>query len=220
MNEVVGAQHEFHDEEYVTGWATRFAPTPERLALFDAILSELTRRISPTSRVVELGIGPGYLADHLLRAMPSIRYYGVDFSGPMLAIAQHRLELHSDRVAYVQADLVRDRWWTDIHGPIDAIVSTWALHDLGSKADIEVVYESCAQALRDGGMLLNGDFIKPDGAKFEYEPGRFEVGMGMGAEPSAMLQVSLGAGQALRVHCELLMSHTCSTSALPAGSCQ
>ncbi|HJO04008.1 MAG TPA: class I SAM-dependent methyltransferase [Acidobacteriota bacterium] len=204
MNEVVGAQHEFHDEEYVTGWATRFAPTPERLALFDAILSELTRRISPTSRVVELGIGPGYLADHLLRAMPSIRYYGVDFSGPMLAIAQHRLELHSDRVAYVQADLVRDRWWTDIHGPIDAIVSTWALHDLGSKADIEVVYESCAQALRDGGMLLNGDFIKPDGAKFEYEPGRFEV-----AKHIAMLRrVGFESAECLAVFEEELESPT------------
>jgi hypothetical protein len=24
-------------------------------------------------------------------------------------------------------------------------------------------------------MLLNGDFIKPDNARFEYEPGRFEI---------------------------------------------
>ena len=26
-----------------------------------------------------------------------------------------------------------------------------------------------------GGLLLDGDFIKPDKAKQEYEPGRFEI---------------------------------------------
>jgi len=60
--------------------------------------------------------------------------------------------------------------------PIDAIVSTWALHDLGKPENTELVYRNCAQLLPKGGLLLNGDFIKPDMAKFEYEPGRFEIG--------------------------------------------
>lgn len=110
MNEVIGAHHEFHDEEFVAGWADRFVPTPERLELFNVILSELKSRIPPNGCVVELGIGPGYLADHLLRVMPEIQYYGVDFSSPMLDIARQRLRPHSARVAYVQADLVKDNW--------------------------------------------------------------------------------------------------------------
>lgn len=175
MNEVIGAHHEFHDEEFVAGWADRFVPTPERLELFNVILSELKSRIPPNGCVVELGIGPGYLADHLLRVMPEIQYYGVDFSSPMLDIARQRLRPHSARVAYVQADLVKDNWWTDIPTPVNAIVSTWALHDLGSQENVEVVYKSCAQVLQDGGMLLNGDFIKPDKVIYEYEPGRFEI---------------------------------------------
>jgi len=175
MTEVIGAHHEFHDEKYVTGWADRFVPTPERLKLFNIILAELKSQISLNGCVVELGIGPGYLADHLLGAMPEIQYYGIDFSSPMLNIARQRLRPHSSRVTYVQADLVKDSWWTDIPSPVNAIVSTWALHDLGSQENVELVYKNCAQVLQDDGMLLNGDFIKPDRAIYEYEPGRFEI---------------------------------------------
>ena len=175
MVEVIGASHEFHDEEYVAEWADRFVPTPERLQLFDVILDELRSRIPSASCVVELGMGPGYLAKHLLGALPEIDYCGVDFSRSMIDIARQRLQQHSNRASFVQADLVRDRWWTDIPTPVRAIVSTWALHDLGSQENVEVVYESCAQVLEQDGILLNGDFIKPDEAIHEYEPGRFEI---------------------------------------------
>ena len=175
MKKVVGAHHEFHDKKFVSEWADRFIPTPERVKLFDLILSELKSRISSSSCVVELGIGPGYLANHILARMPEIEYYGVDFSSPMLDIAKQRLKSYFPRVTYVQADLVKDRWWENISLPIDAVISTWSLHDLGSQENIEVVYQSCAGALKDGGVLLNGDFIKPSGTRHEYEPGRFEI---------------------------------------------
>lgn len=175
MNDVIGAIHEFHDEEFVTGWANRFVPTPERMALFNVILSQLKSRIPANGCVVELGIGPGYLANHLLAEMPHVQYYGVDFSSPMLDIARQRLKPHSNRVAYIQADLVKDNWWDEIPTPVHAIVSTWALHDLGNQRNVEIVYKHCAQVLQDGGILLNGDFIKPDKAIHEYEAGRFEI---------------------------------------------
>jgi len=175
MSEIIGAHHEFHDQEFVQGWADRFMPTSKRLELFNLILSELKSQVPPDGCVVELGVGPGYLADHLLRQMPEIQYCGVDFSGPMLEIAGERLRLHSARVAYIQGDLIKDNWWTDIATSINAIVSTWSLHDLGSQENVEVVYKSCAQLLQDGGTFLNGDFIKPEKAIHEYEPGRFEI---------------------------------------------
>jgi len=175
MTEIVGAQHEFHDAEFAIEWADRFVPTPERLALFDLVLSELNSRIPARSCVVELGIGPGYLADHVLRAMPEIQYCGIDFSRPMLDIARDRLRTHSPRVTCLQAELVTDTWWEDVSAPINAIISTWALHDLGSRENVEVVYKGCAQALQDGGIFLNGDFIKPEKTRYEFEPGRFGI---------------------------------------------
>lgn len=175
MKPVIGAHHEFHDEEFVAGWADRFVPTPERLELFNVILSELRSSIPKDGRVVELGIGPGYLAEHLLNAMPGINYYGIDFSSPMIEIARQRLGQHSARLDFVQADLVKEAWWAGVTAPINAIISTWALHDLGSQENVERVYKICAQALKDDGIFLNGDFIKPDKAIYEYESGRFEI---------------------------------------------
>lgn len=175
MAEIIGAQHNFHDQEYAAGWVDRFVPTPSRLALFDLILTELESRIPGNGCIVELGIGPGYLADHVLKAMADIRYYGVDFSAAMLDIAQARLRPYSSRVAFVQAELVNDRWWETLPTPVHSIISTWALHDLGSQEATEVVYRNCARILPEDGLLLNGDFIKPDGTSYDYEPGRFEI---------------------------------------------
>jgi hypothetical protein len=63
-----------------------------------------------------------------------------------------------------------------IYASVNAVVSTWALHDLGSRKNVAKVYGRCAKALDEGSVLLNGDFIKPDGATHEFEPGRFEIG--------------------------------------------
>ena len=37
------------------------------------------------------------------------------------------------------------------------------------------VYAHCYKILPEGGVLVNGDFIKPDGTSWDYEPGRFEI---------------------------------------------
>ena len=195
MTPIVGADHEFHDPEYVADWAGRFEPTPDRLALFDLMLSELRSRVPPTGRIVELGIGPGYLAAHLLEALPGIRYQGIDFSRPMLDIAARRLGPHAGRVVFTQADLLADPWWQDAAGPADAVVSTWALHDLGAPAHVEHVYAGCAKALGGRGLLLNGDFIKPDGTTHEYEPGRFDIATHL----DLLRRVGFEAAECLRV---------------------
>ena len=174
--DVVGAEHEFHDKDFALGWSERFVPTPERLELFNIILSELEERTPTDGCIVELGIGPGYLAHHLLQAMPAIKYIGIDFSIPMLEIASARLQSHSSKVTYIQADLVEDDWPRMLTSPVNAILSTWTLHDLGSQENVEIVYSKSAMTLDDSGLLLNGDFVKPDGTIQEFEPGRFQIG--------------------------------------------
>jgi hypothetical protein len=92
MNRVIGAQHEFHDAQYARDWAERFDPTPERLMLFDIMIMQLKMHLLPAPHVVELGIGPGYLASRLLAAMPGVTYEAIDFSQPMLELASSRLQ--------------------------------------------------------------------------------------------------------------------------------
>jgi SAM-dependent methyltransferase len=171
----VGAEHAFHDAGFVHGWAERFRPTAPRMALFDLIREQLARAIPADGHLVELGLGPGYLADHLLQGLPEVRYTGVDFSEPMLALAQRRLAAHGARLRPLRADLLEADWTAGLQHPVHAIVSTWSLHDLGGEERTAAVYAACAGALVPGGLFLNGDFIRPDGSRHDYEPGRFAI---------------------------------------------
>jgi len=175
MSEFVGATHDFHDVEYARRWADGFSPSPARLQLFDTIIGALKANQCQQGHIVELGSGPGYLAEHILTALPEASYECVDFSHAMLNIARSALLKFSNRVRFTQADLTRENWQSALRGPVDAVVSTWALHDLGSDAHIAAVYRASKAALRTGGILLNGDFIKPEGASCPFEAGRLTI---------------------------------------------
>ena len=176
MSGYVGAQHEFHDAGFVRGWADRFVPTAPRLALFDLILREIAAPGLPNAHVVELGLGPGYMARHILERNKAVSYEGVDFSEVFFDVARGTIGADlMRRVVLTKADLLDQNWPRRLSARPGAIISTWALHDLGSQQAIADVYARCYETLAPGGVLVNGDFIKPDGTSFDYEPGRFEI---------------------------------------------
>jgi SAM-dependent methyltransferase len=175
MSGYVGAQHEFHDADFVRGWANRFVPTKERLELFDMILDQIGQPGIPNSHVVELGIGPGYMARHILERNPIVSYEGLDFSEVFFEIAKETVGDLLPRVTLTKVDLLDQNWPKKLSKTPGAIVSTWALHDLGSQQAVADVYARCYETLPKGGVLVNGDFIKPDGTTWVYEPGRFEI---------------------------------------------
>lgn len=175
MTGYVGAQHEFHNADFVRGWSNRFVPTKDRLALFDMILAQISQPGVPNAHVVELGIGPGYMARHILERNPVITYEGLDFSDVFFEIARETVGDLAHRVTLTKADLMDQDWPGKLSRKPGAIISTWALHDLGSQQAVADVYARCYETLPAGGVLVNGDFIKPDGTDWEYEAGRFEI---------------------------------------------
>ncbi len=175
MSGYVGAEHEFHDAEFVRGWANRFVPTEPRIQLFDMILDQIAQSSVPNIHVVELGIGPGYMARHILERNGKISYEGVDFSQVFFEIAKETVGELMHRVTLTKADLMDQSWPQNLTRRPGAIISTWALHDLGSQQAVADVYARCYETLPKGGVLVNGDFIKPDGTSWNYEPGRFEI---------------------------------------------
>lgn len=175
MTKFVGAQHEFHDAAFVQGWADRFVPSPPRLALFDLILEQIARPGIPNSHVLELGLGPGYMARHILDRNDRVSYEGLDFSKAFFDVARNVIGASLPRLTLTLADLMDQSWPGKITQPPGAIISTWALHDLGSAPAVADVYARCYETLPKGGILVNGDFIKPAGADDVYEAGRFEV---------------------------------------------
>jgi ubiquinone/menaquinone biosynthesis C-methylase UbiE len=157
----IEAIHDFHSKEYVTQWADRFQVTPIRQKLFQHMGDILQNAINGTGTVLELGIGPGYLAHYLLGRFSKLKYVGLDFSSGMLEISKKNLEPYSSRLSFIQADLTKDDWIHLLNEKCDAIVSTWALHDLGSEANINRVYKNSLSVLKFEGLLINADFIKP-----------------------------------------------------------
>lgn len=175
MSGYVGAKHEFHDAAFVQGWADRFVPTKPRVALFDLILEQISASSMPNTHVLELGLGPGYMARHILQRNPVISYEGLDFSDVFFDVAKKTIGSYMERVTLTKADLTEQEWPLLLSQQPGAIVSTWALHDLGSQDAVAAVYARCHEVLPPNGVLLNGDFIKPDGTDWRYEPGRFEI---------------------------------------------
>ncbi len=175
MSGYVGAEHAFHDAGFVRDWAKRFVPTESRIRLFDMILNELERPGLPNAHVVELGIGPGYMARHILQRNERISYEGVDFSDAFFEIANETIGDLMHRVVLTRADLMDQGWPGKLAKTPGAIVSTWALHDLGGQNAVAEVYARSHETLPEGGLLVNGDFIKPRGTSWTYEPGRFEI---------------------------------------------
>lgn len=175
MSGFVGRLHEFHNRQYVEDWSVQFEPTPPRLELFDGIIERLAGYSFEHRHIVELGIGPGYLAERMLPRIVDVTYEGVDFSEPMLQIAERRLPDFQKRITFTQIDLLSTDWMSKLKSRPGAIVSTWALHDLGGEAETMKVYADCKAILPAGGIFLNGDFVKPDDTLFEFEPGRFPV---------------------------------------------
>ena len=86
---------------------------------------------------------------------------GLDFSEAFFAIAGETVGDLLHRVTLTKADLTNQNWPKRLSS--DAIISSWALHDLGSQQAVADVYAGSYEVLPAGGLLVNGDFIKPDG---------------------------------------------------------
>lgn len=170
----IEALHEFHDKQFAEDWANRFIPTKERVSLFELILRNIEKGLGESLQILELGIGPGYLAEYILRQEKHVIYEGLDFSEPMLGIAAKRLEAFANQKIFTKVDLTSTNWSDKIKSKPQNIVSTWALHDLLSSENIFEVYKMAFEILPKGGKLINGDFIKPEKSKFVYEAGRIK----------------------------------------------
>ena len=212
MSGFVGAQHEFHDAAFVQGWADRFVPTPPRIALFDLILERVSAPGLPNAHVLELGLGPGYMARHILERNRGLSYEGLDFSEEFFDVARKTIGSYMPRVKLTKADLMDQAWPHSLSRQPGAIVSTWALHDLGGQQAVADVYARCHEVLPEGGVLMNGDFIKPDGTSWTYEPGRFEVGRHLELLRPSRLQ---GTGFSCDVRAQSGSPYRCTELCLP-----
>lgn len=151
------------------------ARNPERMEVMQHLVGQLKALSFPTLQVVELGPGPGLLAELLLRELPQMQYTGFDSSELLLAYAQNQLAPFGTRAGLVHADLNAEDWLADRPADIHAIISLQAMHDVGDESRINRVYGLARQLLTPGGLLLNADFVVPPGQENPDQPGRRSI---------------------------------------------
>ena len=135
-------------EEYDARIRT-FVPTYEEMISAAAGVLRLLQNRSPT--ILDLGIGPGELAERCLAVCPDGTMIGIDIDPAMLEVARKRLAKRS-APRLIKGD------FREIALPhCDAIVACIALHHVRSAEEKRELYKKCAQALRPGGLFVSAD---------------------------------------------------------------
>jgi SAM-dependent methyltransferase len=112
--------------------------------------------------VLELGSGPGFLAKHLLDALPHLSYTALDFSAPMHAMARARLGGAAERVQFVERSF-KDPAWVKGLGPFDHVVTHQAVHELRHKRHALGLHRQVRGVLATAGRYLVCDHFAGDG---------------------------------------------------------
>ena len=142
--------------------ATVSAKRPFRAEFFGVFARELSEYPSAEPKVLELGSGPGFLAQALLHARVDALYTALDFSAAMHDLARERLGPQSARVMFQLADFRTPDWTTGI-GNFDVVVTMQAVHELRHKRRAAGLYRQVLEILQDSGTFLVCDhFHGPD----------------------------------------------------------
>lgn len=156
---------DFHDAATALAWqeaANR--KRPWRAAIFEHFVSLVGACEKVDVRVLELGSGPGFLAEQVLKHCPGVGLYTLlDFSAPMLAQSRARLERYAARTRFLQTDFKTPSWPTLVGGPFDFAVSLQAVHELRHKRHASQLYSQIPSVLGPAGELLVCDHL-PEGA--------------------------------------------------------
>jgi SAM-dependent methyltransferase len=133
--------------------ASAMSKRPWRVEFFAVFASALAESPVSVHRVLELGSGPGFLAEHLLRELSDISYVALDFSASMHDLAVKRLGPHASRVQFVERSF-RDPSWVIGLGHFDAVVTNQAVHELRHKRHASSLHGRVKSILVPGGPYL------------------------------------------------------------------
>ncbi|ANP52528.1 trans-aconitate methyltransferase [Streptomyces griseochromogenes] len=134
----------------------------ERFTVIADVVEHIIAAGAHRPLIADLGCGPGSLAARLARRLPDADIVAVDRDPLLLELARTH---HADAARYVDA-VIGAPGWTEALGldrPLDAAVSTTALHYLGPDV-LSRAYRELAALLRPGGILVNGDHLPQDDA--------------------------------------------------------
>ena len=144
-------------------WERTAQARPGRANIFERFRRELSSLPTGQPYIVELGSGPGFLAEFLVKALPSLRLALLDFSAAMHDLARARLSEYSEAVEFIHGNF-KEPNWADGLGPFDAAITNQSVHELRHKRHAVVLHRQVRDILKPGAPYLVADhFFGPGG---------------------------------------------------------
>ncbi|MDG4795607.1 class I SAM-dependent methyltransferase [Micromonospora sp. WMMD1082] len=125
----------------------------ELLAACLAAVEEVHGR--PPERVLDVGGGPGTIAEAMLRRWPGADVTVLDIDPALLALTDTALP----HVRTVRADIGTAQWLGSAGGPYDVVLALMTVHYLPEDR-VRDWYAEARQLLRPGGLLLVADAMR------------------------------------------------------------
>ena len=130
-----------------------------RKDFFDYYVSLINKKIDQCD-VLELGSGPGFLAQHLLSKLPNIEYTAFDFSEAMHQLAQDKLNASERaRAKYIVGSFKEADWQMALAQKYDFIIIHQALHELRHKNYANQFHQQVKTLLKRDALYLVCDHI-------------------------------------------------------------
>lgn len=136
---------------------------PARPVFFEAHSQVLRQRFAGPCRVLELASGPGFLAQHVLSALPEVQMLLLDNSLAMHELARERLGTLAARAEFVLRDMGQADALSEL-GPVDAVLTHQAVHELRHKRHALGLHQRVRALLSGQGVYVVCDhFCGPGG---------------------------------------------------------
>lgn len=134
--------------------------------------------------MLDLGVGPGLIAQQILEALPQTNLIGLDSSPAMIELATRRLSGLRGRTQLDIVDLGDPAWTERVGQPVDAAVSVQTLHNLAPDRNRGALL-AAATVIRQGGVLIIADrFSVPQQLFGEFKLIWDQMGIDEGDTPS------------------------------------
>ena len=118
----------------------------------ESIRAAFAHELAGARRVLELGSGPGFLAELVLRQCAVESYTLFDFSRPMLELSRERIGAHP-AASFVLGDF-KEPGWAAAFAPFDAVIAMQSIHEIRHKRHVPELYREIFEVLVPGGQLL------------------------------------------------------------------
>jgi len=154
--------HNWTSSEYVSKWAKGQDPKEiKRQEAFSLLADTIPYEKSAPIKILDMGAGYGALTKFLLERFPNAMAICQDGSEEMAKLGRERMKHLTGRFEYVLCDFGKHGWSKLVPGPFEAIVSSIAIHNVGSPNIIRGIYEDTYTLVKPGGCFLNFDRPRP-----------------------------------------------------------